>query len=119
MNITQNIAHWPATTVNEFFGALPWRGEHQGLVADAMPVFVDYRRLSVQDFFASIAWAGIATGGIASVGNEQALSYQMAVGKFFNCFAWQGKPNVGVVPTFQPIQAPSSDFNLNDLSDLF
>jgi hypothetical protein len=114
-----NTAQWPTTTVNEFFGALPWRGEHQSMVAEAVPVWVDYRLLSVQNFFASMAWAGGATNGMASAGDGQALSYLMTVGKFFNCFAWQGRPNVGVIPNFQPSQTPMSDFNLNDLSDLF
>jgi hypothetical protein len=114
-----NTAQWPTTTVNEFFGTLPWRGEHQSVVAEAVPVWVDYRLLSVRDFFASIAWTGGATNGMASAGDGQALSYLMTVGKFFNCFAWQGRPNVGVIPNFQPSQAPTSDFNLNDLSDLF
>jgi hypothetical protein len=89
------------------------------MVAEAVPVWVDYRLLSVQNFFASMAWAGGATNGMASAGDGQALSYLMTVGKFFNCFAWQGRPNVGVIPNFQPSQAPTSDFNLNDLSDLF
>jgi hypothetical protein len=89
---------------------------------------VVWTRCSVRDFFTQINWADqtpeVQALQISTFQGEQPeLSLQLSVSQFFKVFPWGGKvvaAPIAIEEVFLPeVPEESSDFTIDDFSDLF